>query len=93
MKTNGRFTASLLTVALLVLLEHAIPAAAQLVGDAPPPTAQAPAANAAAAGSFLDRIAVNFSIEMPKVYYEYSRQMAIASHGRSEGLADSHAFD
>jgi hypothetical protein len=66
MKTNGRFTASLLTVALLVLLAHAIPAAAQLVGDAPPPTAQAPAANAAAAGKQLQ--SKEFTLEGSKIW-------------------------
>src|SRR5260370_39055763 len=70
MKTTGRFTASLLTVTLLVLLALAIPAAAQLVGDAPPPTpaptAQTPAANAAAAGKQLQ--SKEFTLEGGKIW-------------------------
>jgi hypothetical protein len=66
MKSNGRFRASFPAVTLLVLLAGAIPAAAQLVGDAPPPAAQSHAANAAAAGKQLQ--SKEFTLEGSKVW-------------------------
>jgi hypothetical protein len=66
MKSNGRFRACFPAVTLLVLLAGAIPAAAQLVGDAPPPAAQSHAANAAAAGKQLR--SKEFTLEGSKVW-------------------------
>ncbi|HEY1469853.1 MAG TPA: LssY C-terminal domain-containing protein [Candidatus Acidoferrum sp.] len=68
MKTHGRFAASLPTIALVLWLAAAVPAPAQLVGDAPPPTpaAQAPAATAAAAGKQLQ--SKQFTLEGGKIW-------------------------
>ena len=68
MKTTGRFAPSLPTIALLVLLAGAIPSAAQLVGDAPPPAppGQTPAVHAAAAGKQLQ--SKEFTLEGGKIW-------------------------
>jgi hypothetical protein len=69
MRIDGRFRASFPTVTLLSLVA-AIPAAAQLVGDAPPPTpalaAQAPAVSTAVAGKQLQ--SKEFTLQGNKIW-------------------------
>ncbi len=68
MKTDGRFRPSFPTFTLLLSLAAAIPAAAQLVGDAPPPAPapQTPAASATAAGKQLQ--SKEFTLEGSKIW-------------------------
>ena len=70
MKMNGRFRAPLPTTTLLVLLAGAIPTAAQLVGDAPPPApaaaAQTSAATVTAPGKQLQ--SKEFTLEGSKIW-------------------------